>query len=101
MAYIVYCKMTGERLAEYKNKETLKGLNLDKCYFVESKPMSNIIQERVGVDGRVSSGDIPHGNNIAINDSKPRKNNSVQGASKPSDSSDYTRNLAISLLTLS
>ena len=73
MAYIVYCKMTGKRLAEYKNKETLKGLNLDKCYFVESKPMSNIIQERVGADGRVSSGNIPHGNHIAINDSNPRK----------------------------
>ena len=100
MNYIVYSKETGERLAEYKNKETLKGLNLDKCYFVESKPMSNIIQERVGVDGRVSSGNISHGNHIAINDNKPRKNNSVQGASKPSDSSDYTRNLAISLLTL-
>ena len=100
MTYIVYSKETGERLAEYKNKETLKGLNIDKCYFVESKPMSNIIQERVGADGRVSSGDIPHGNNIAINDSKPRKNNSVQGSSKPSDSSDYSRNLAISLLTL-
>ena len=101
MAYIVYCKMTGERLAEYKNKETLKGLNLDKCYFVESKPICKMSSFRVGADGRVSSGDIPHGNNIAINDSKPRKNNSVQGASKPSDSSDYTRNLAISLLTLS
>ena len=101
MNYIVYSKETGERLAEYKNKETLKGLNLDKCYFVESKPICKMSRFRVGADGRVSSGDIPHGNNIAINDSKPRKNNSVQGASKPSDSSDYTRNLAISLLTLS
>ena len=99
MAYIVYSKETGERLAEYKNKETLEGLNLDKCYFVESKPICKMSSFRIGADMKASVGLHPNTDHVILDRKMVEAENKSENV-KTSDSSDYTRNLAISLLTL-